>query len=86
LFDQALAAVPAIGDPASRARALAALAPHLPADQRGPVLAQALTAASLASRRAVLAVLPTVLTLAADSVVVGQTAASSLLHVQRWWP
>ncbi|WP_250291432.1 hypothetical protein, partial [Frankia sp. CiP1_Cm_nod1] len=72
--------------PYTRARALSGLAPRLPADQRGPILAQALTAASLAGRKAVVDVLPTALSIREGRDLVAAAVISSLLCVQRWWP
>ena len=45
-FPRALAHARRLADPGDRSRALAGLAPHLPADQQPHVLAQALTAAT----------------------------------------
>jgi hypothetical protein len=82
---RALDAATAVDRPEDRAKALAGLVPLLPADRRGPVLAQALENASLVGRTAVVDVFPDVLTLMTDPVI-KRTAASALLHVQRWWP
>ncbi len=79
---EALSAAITIGWPPDRVRALIGLASHLPPD----LLAQALTAASLAGRDAVIDVLPAVLSIEEGCDLLAAAVVSSLLRVQRWWP
>ncbi len=72
--------------PAARARASTGLVPYLPVDQRGPVFAQALAAASLAERDGGVDVLPAVLSIEEGRDLLAAAVVSSLLRVRRWLP
>jgi hypothetical protein len=87
LLHEALATATTIDDPEGRAIALVGLAPHLPANERGPAIAQALESAAVSSRAVAAAAISAVLTeglVTADST--GASVLSTLLRVQRWWP
>lgn len=94
LRTEAVAAAAAIGPPRDWDQALAAIAVHLPADERRSVLVGLLDVVarsdgwlSSVGAEELVPVLPVdVLAEAVSANSVGPPAAAALLRVQSWWP